>query len=230
MKSLQALYNKRLFETAKTRIIMNAQQKQAIDWKSLGFEYTKTDYRFSARYENGQWAEGELSTDEIIHIHEGSPALHYAQQCFEGMKAQTAEDGRVLLFRPQLNCERMQNTADRLSMPQVPNDLFLHGVKEAVRANLSWIPPYGSGASLYIRPLLIGIGENMGLRPAKQYEFRVMVSPVGPYYKSGGLSAIKLAVSDFDRAAPHGTGDVKAGANYPGGSVCHTQGPGTGCQ
>ena len=196
---------------------MNAQQKQAIDWKSLGFEYTKTDYRFSARYENGQWAEGDLSTDEIIHIHEGSPALHYAQQCFEGMKAQTAEDGRVLLFRPQLNCERMQNTADRLSMPQVPNDLFLHGVKEAVRANLSWIPPYGSGASLYIRPLLIGIGENMGLRPAKQYEFRVMVSPVGPYYKSGGLSAIKLAVSDFDRAAPHGTGDVKAGANYPGG-------------
>jgi len=217
MKSLQALYNKRLFETAKTRIIMNAQQKQAIDWKSLGFEYTKTDYRFSARHENGQWAEGELSTDEIIHIHEGSPALHYAQQCFEGMKAQTAEDGRVLLFRPQLNCERMQNTADRLSMPQVSNDLFLHGVKEAVRANLSWIPPYGSGASLYIRPLLIGIGENMGLRPAKQYEFRVMVSPVGPYYKSGGLSAIKLAVSDFDRAAPHGTGDVKAGANYPGG-------------
>ena len=196
---------------------MNAQQKQAIDWKSLGFEYTKTDYRFSARYENGQWTKGELSTDEIIHIHEGSPALHYAQQCFEGMKAQTAEDGRVLLFRPELNCERMQNTADRLSMPQVPNELFLHGVKEAVRANLSWIPPYGSGASLYIRPLLIGIGENMGLRPAKQYEFRVMVSPVGPYYKSGGLSAIKLAVSDFDRAAPHGTGDVKAGANYPGG-------------
>ncbi len=196
---------------------MTAQQKQAIDWKSLGFEYTKTDYRFSARYENGQWTEGELSTDEIIHIHEGSPALHYAQQCFEGMKAQTAEDGRVLLFRPELNCERMQNTADRLSMPQVPNELFLHGVKEAVRANLSWIPPYGSGASLYIRPLLIGIGENMGLRPAKQYEFRVMVSPVGPYYKSGGLSAIKLAVSDFDRAAPHGTGDVKAGANYPGG-------------
>ena len=196
---------------------MNAQEKKAIDWKSLGFEYTKTDFRFSALYENGQWSEGELSTDEFLHLHEGSPALHYAQQCFEGMKAQTAKDGRVLLFRPQMNCQRMQNTSDRLSMPRVPEELFLHGVKEAVRANINWVPPYGSGASLYIRPLLIGIGENMGLRPAKQYMFRVMVSPVGPYYKSGGLSVIKLAVSDFDRAAPHGTGDVKAGANYPGG-------------
>lgn len=196
---------------------MNAQEKKAIDWKSLGFEYTKTDYRFVARCRKGEWSAGELSTDEVMHIHEGSPALHYAQQCFEGMKAQTAEDGRILLFRPALNYERMHNTATRLSMPSVPEELFLRGVNEAVRANAAWVPPYGSGASLYIRPLLIGIGENMGLRPAKEYEFRVMVSPVGPYYKSGGLSVIKLAVSDFDRAAPHGTGDVKAGANYPGG-------------
>lgn len=196
---------------------MNAQEKKAIDWKSLGFEYTKTDYRFVARWRKGEWDEGELITDEIMHIHEGSPALHYAQQCFEGMKAQTAKDGRILLFRPELNGERMRNTAERLSMPVVPEALFLRGVKEAVRANAAWVPPYGSGASLYVRPLLIGIGENMGLRPAKEYEFRVMVSPVGPYYKSGGLSVIKLAVSDFDRAAPHGTGDVKAGANYPGG-------------
>lgn len=196
---------------------MNAYEKKSIDWKNLGFEYTRTDYRFSARHSNGQWSEGELITDEVMHIHEGSPALHYAQQCFEGMKAQTAEDGRILLFRPGLNCERMANTADRLSMPRVPEELFLRGVKQAVSANAAWVPPYGSGASLYVRPLLIGIGENMGLRPARQYEFRVIVSPVGPYYKSGGLSAISLAVSDFDRAAPHGTGDVKAGANYPGG-------------
>src|SRR5690606_18905921 len=124
---------------------------------------------------------------------------------------------RILLFRPDLNCERMQNTADRLSMPRVPQELFLRGVTEAVRANAAWVPPYGSGASLYIRPLLIGVGANMGLRPAKQYEFRVIVCPVGPYYKSGGLSVISLAVSDFDRAAPKGLGDVKAGANYPGG-------------
>jgi branched-chain amino acid aminotransferase len=196
---------------------MNSQEKKPIDWSKLGFEYTKTDFRFSARYVNGQWSEGELITDEVMHIHEGSPALHYAQQCFEGMKAQTAKDGRILLFRPDLNAERMRNTADRLSMPRVPDDLFMRGVMEAVRANAAWVPPYGSGASLYIRPLLVGLGANMGLRPAPEYEFRVIVCPVGPYYKSGGLSVIKLAVSDFDRAAPHGTGDVKAGANYPGG-------------
>lgn len=192
-------------------------QNKDIDWRNLGFEYTKTDYRFSAIYQDGAWSEGELLTSEFIQIHEGAPALHYAQQCFEGMKAQTAQDGRILLFRPELNCERMQRTCDRLSMPRVPEELFLRGVHEAVRANRDWVPPYGSGAALYIRPLLIGVGANMGLKPAKQYEFRVIVSPVGPYYKSGGLSLISLAVSDFDRASPHGTGDVKAGANYPGG-------------
>jgi branched-chain amino acid aminotransferase len=191
--------------------------KKDIDWGKLGFEYRKTDFRFSAIWQDGKWSDGDLVTSEFITMHEGSPALHYAQQCFEGLKAQTAKDGRILLFRPELNCERMQNTAARLSMPVVPLELFLHGVKEAVRANAAWVPPYGSGASLYIRPLLIGVGPNMGLRPAKQYEFRVMVTPVGPYYKSAGLSVISLAVSDFDRAAPHGTGDVKAGANYPGG-------------
>ncbi len=194
-----------------------ASAKKELDWANLGFEYTKTDFRFSAVYENGSWSEGVLVSSEFIQIHEGSPALHYAQQCFEGLKAQTAKDGRVLLFRPQLNAQRMQNTADRLSMPQVSDELFLHGVKQAVRANQAWIPPYGSGASLYIRPLLIGVGENMGLKPAKKYEFRVMVSPVGPYYKSSGLTPISLAVSDLDRAAPHGTGDIKAGANYPAG-------------
>ena len=198
---------------------MLASAKKDLAWQNLGFEYTRTDYRFSAIYQNGVWSDGELVTSEFIRIHEGAPALHYAQQCFEGLKAQTAKDGRVLLFRPELNSLRMQETADRLSMPRVPEQLFLRGVMEAVRANQAWIPPYGSGASLYIRPLLIGVGENMGLKPAKIYEFRVMVSPVGPYYKSGGLAPISLAVSDFDRAAPHGTGDVKAGANYPGGLV-----------
>jgi branched-chain amino acid aminotransferase len=192
-------------------------EKKNIDWSKLGFDYTKTDYRFSAIWEDGNWNDGELVTSEFIQLHEGSPALHYSQQCFEGLKAQTAKDGRILLFRPELNAQRMAVTAERLSMPVVPTELFLRGVVEAVRANAAWIPPYGSGASLYIRPLLIGVGPNMGLRPAKQYEFRVMVCPVGPYYKSGGLSVISLAVSDFDRAAPAGLGDVKAGANYPGG-------------
>lgn len=196
---------------------MSSLEKDQIDWGSLGFEYSKTDYRFSAVYEKGKWSEGKLLTSDIIGIHEGAPALHYAQQCFEGLKAQTAKDGRVLLFRPELNSERMRHTAERLCMPEVPTELFLRGIEEAVKANAAWIPPYGSGASLYIRPLLIGVGENLGLRPASLYEFRVFVCPVGPYYKSGGLSLISLAVTDFDRAAPLGTGDVKAGANYPGG-------------
>jgi len=191
--------------------------KKDLDWANLGFTYKKTDYRFVSAWKDGVWSEGENISDEMMTIHEGSPSLHYAQQCFEGMKAQTAEDGRVLLFRPELNAERMNQTAKRLLMPAVPESLFLKGVEEAVRTNYAWIPPFGSGASLYIRPLLIGTGENLGLRPATSYSFRVFVSPVGPYYKGGGLSLIKLAVTDFDRAAPLGTGYVKAGANYAGG-------------
>ncbi len=192
-------------------------QKKALDWANLGFNYMKTDERFVAHWEDGKWSEGKTISSEKMEIHEGSPALHYAQQCFEGLKAQTAADGRVLLFRANLNAERLKRTAERLLMPSVPEDLFMKGVEEAVRTNYAWIPPHGSGASLYIRPLLIGVGENLGLRPATQYEFRVFVSPVGPYYKGTGLSLISLAVTNFDRAAPLGTGNVKAGANYAGG-------------
>ncbi len=191
--------------------------KKDLDWADLGFKYRQTEARFSAIYRQGDWSRGELLTSPMISVHEGAPALHYAQQCFEGMKAQTAPDGRVLLFRPELNSERMNQTAARLLMPEVPYELFLRGVEEAVRANYAWIPPYGSGASLYIRPMLIGVGENLGLRPASEFEFRVFVAPVGPYYKSAGLAVISLAVSDFDRAAPAGTGAYKAGANYAGG-------------
>lgn len=191
--------------------------KKSLDWAGLGFKYRKTDYRFRATWKDGQWSAGSLIESETIPIHEGAPALHYAQQCFEGMKAQTAPDGRVLLFRPDLNSERMKEAATRLLMPEVPRELFMEGVEEAVRANYAWIPPYGSGASLYIRPLLIGVGENLGLRPAREFEFRVFVSPVGPYYQSSGLAIISLAVSDMDRAAPHGTGNFKVGANYAGG-------------
>ena len=191
--------------------------KKALNWAQLGFQYSRTDYRFSAVHENGAWNEGSLVSDEMISVHEGAPSLHYAQQCFEGMKAQTAEDGRILLFRPDLNSERMNLTAPRLLMPEVPKSLFMRAIEETVRANYAWIPPYGSGASLYIRPMLIGIGENLGLNPAQQYEFRVFVSPVGPYYKEAGLAVISLAVSEMDRAAPAGTGSFKAGANYAGG-------------
>lgn len=192
-------------------------QKKDLNWAELGFQYHKTDYRFSAVHSDGAWQDGALVKDEMISIHEGAPTLHYAQQCFEGMKAQTAEDGRILLFRPDLNWERMREAAGRLLMPTVPEEMFMRGVEEAVRANYAWIPPYGSGASLYIRPMLIGVGENLGLKPAKQFEFRVFVSPVGPYYKQAGIPVISLAVSDMDRAAPRGTGSFKVGANYAGG-------------
>ena len=191
--------------------------KQQLNWTELGFQYHRTDYRFCAQYSSGSWNRGEMIASEVIQVHEGAPALHYAQQCFEGMKAQTAADGRVLLFRPDLNSERMNMAASRLLMPEVPRKMFIDAVQETVRANYSWIPPYGSGASLYIRPMLIGVGENLGLRPAQQFEFRVFVSPVGPYYKSDGLGVISLAVSEIDRAAPNGTGCYKVGANYAGG-------------
>jgi branched-chain amino acid aminotransferase len=191
--------------------------KKALNWADLGFQYQPTEYRFRAVHKNGQWSQGELITDSMIAVHEGAPALHYAQQCFEGLKAQTAPDGRVLLFRPELNAERMRQAAGRLLMPVVPEELFLRGVEEAVRANYAWIPPHGSGAALYIRPMLIGVGENLGLKTAKEFEFRVFVSPVGPYYKTAGLAVISLAVSDLDRAAPAGTGNYKIGANYAGG-------------
>ncbi len=190
---------------------------KALSWAELGFEYIETDWRFSARWRDGEWDRGRLLDSAVMSLNEGSPALHYAQQCFEGMKAQCARDGRVLLFRPELNSERMQEAADRLLMPRVPRQLFLHGVETAIRENREWIPPFGSGASLYVRPMLIGVGENLGLRPAKEFEFRVFVSPVGPYFKQDGLAPISLAVSDLDRAAPSGTGHYKIGANYAGG-------------
>ncbi len=191
--------------------------KKNLNWKELGFAYQRTDFRFSAIHQDGEWQPGGLVEDEVIGVHEGAPALHYAQQCFEGMKAQTAEDGRILLFRPDLNSVRMNEAASRLLMPEVPESMFIAAVEETVRANYAWIPPYGSGAALYIRPMLIGVGENLGLKPARSFEFRVFVSPVGPYYKEAGLAVISLAVSAMDRAAPNGTGSYKVGANYAGG-------------
>lgn len=191
--------------------------KKSLNWEELGFQYRYTDFRFRAVHRDGQWSDGELIGSQMINVHEGAPALHYAQQCFEGLKAQTAPDGRVLLFRPRLNAERMRQAASRLLIPEVPESLFIRGIEEAVRANYEWIPPYGYGAALYIRPMLIGLGENLGLKPAREYEFRVFVSPVGPYYSADGLAVISLAVSDIDRAAPSGTGSYKVGANYAGG-------------
>jgi len=192
-------------------------EKKDINWSELGFGYIKTDLRFEAVYKDGKWSKGELIESEMIQLHEGSPALHYSQECFEGLKAQTAKDGRVLLFRPEMNAKRMIKSAERILMPEVPEELFLEAIHQTVKANYTWIPPYGSGASLYIRPMLIGVADNLGLSPAKEFIFRVFVSPVGPYYKGGGVSLISLAVSEIDRAAPSGTGSYKIGANYSGG-------------
>jgi len=192
-------------------------KKQNLDWANLAFDYMKTDFRFTATWDNGKWSDGEIVESEIMQIHEGAPCLHYAQQCFEGLKAQTAKDGKILLFRPELNAERMNRTAERLLMPIVPEALFISAIEQTVRANYSWVPPHGSGAALYIRPLLIGVGENLGLKPAKKYIFRVFVSPVGPYFKGTGVQTFSFAVTNFDRAAPLGTGSYKAGANYAGG-------------
>lgn len=193
-------------------------KKKEIDWKNIGFQYRKTDFRFVARYEDGKWNKGELIQDHQVHLHEGSSSLHYAQQCFEGLKAYSSPSGKTLLFRPLENAKRMQSTARRLLMPEVPNDLFLTAVKETVRANWAWIPPHGSGAALYIRPVLFGSGEMLGLTPAPAYEFRVFASPVGPYFSSEKLTPIKLYLTtEFDRTAPKGIGAFKAGANYAGG-------------
>lgn len=191
--------------------------KKKLDWSNLKFSYIQTDYRFVANFNNGVWSEGELIKDPICHIPEGAQTIHYAQQCFEGLKAQTDSKGNVLLFRPELNAERFQETAKRLLMPPVPKKLFLNGIFKTIQANFSWIPPYGTGASLYIRPVLFSIDKNLGLNSAMNYEFRIFVSPVGPYYKGDGLSLISLAVTNIDRAAPKGTGRYKAGANYAGG-------------
>ncbi|MFR3733807.1 MAG: branched-chain amino acid aminotransferase [Enterococcus sp.] len=184
-----------------------------IDWSNLGFSYIKTPWRFLATWKDGSWNEGELNEDNYLHIHEGSTALHYGQQCFEGLKAYRRKDGGINLFRPDENSKRMNRSAYRLRMPEVPEDFFLDAVKQVVKANQEYVPPYGSGATLYIRPLLIGVGENIGVSPAPEYIFTVFCMPVGPYFK-GGLTPTNFIVSDYDRAAPNGTGAAKVGGNY----------------
>ena len=191
-----------------------------LDWKNLGFSYIKTDYRFIARWKDGKWDNGELTTDSTLHIHEGSTALHYGQQCFEGLKAYRCKDGSINLFRPEQNAKRMQNTCDRLLMPQVPTELFIRACKEVVKANEKWVAPYGTGATLYLRPFVIGVGENIGVRPAPEYLFCVFCCPVGAYFK-GGMKPSNFLVTDYDRAAPHGTGGVKVGGNYAASLLPH---------
>lgn len=187
--------------------------KQNIDWANIGFGYIKTDYRYVSNYKNGAWDDGALITDDTIVLSECACVLQYAQTCFEGLKAYTTEDGHIVTFRPDLNAERMLNTAARLEMPQFPKERFIDAIHQLVDANADFVPPFGSGATLYIRPYLFGTNAVIGVKPANEYQFRAFCTPVGPYFK-GGAKPITIRVTDFDRAAPHGTGHVKAGLNY----------------
>ena len=188
-------------------------EKKNIDWSSIGFGYIKTDKRYVSIYKNGAWDEGTLTDDANIVLSECAGVLQYAQTVFEGLKAYTTEDGRIVCFRPDLNASRMADSAKRLEMPAFPEDRFVKAVEETVRANAAYVPPYGSGATLYIRPYMFGSNPVIGVKPADEYQFRMFCTPVGPYFK-GGAKPITIKVSDFDRAAPHGTGHIKAGLNY----------------
>ena len=184
-----------------------------IDWGSLGFGYVATDKRFVANFKDGKWDEGVLTDDATVTMSECAGVLQYAQTCFEGLKAYRTEDGKVVCFRPDLNADRMKDSCEKLKMPVFPVDKFVDAVVEVVKANLDWVPPYGSGATLYLRPYEFGINPVIGVKPADDYQFRIFCTPVGPYFK-GGAKPITIRVSDLDRAAPHGTGHIKAGLNY----------------
>lgn len=188
-------------------------EKKNIDWSNIGFGYMPTDYRYVSMYQNGSWDEGVLTSDPNITLNECACVLQYAQTCFEGLKAYTTEDDHIVTFRPDLNGERMENSAKGLEMPPFPKERFVDAITKVVEANAAFVPPYGSGATLYIRPYMFGYDSIIGVKPANIYQFRVFCTPVGPYFK-GGAKPITIRVSDFDRAAPHGTGHIKAGLNY----------------
>ena len=187
--------------------------KKDINWGELGFGYVKTDYRFVANFKDGKWDDGALITDENVVINECAGVLQYAQTCFEGLKAYTTEDGKIVCFRPDLNAQRMADSCERLKMPVFPVEKFVEAVEKVVAANADFVPPYGSGATLYLRPYMFGSNAVIGVKPATEYQFRIFATPVGPYFK-GGVKPLTLRISDLDRAAPKGTGHIKAGLNY----------------
>lgn len=188
-------------------------EKKDLDWGNLSFDYMPTDYSYVCNFKNGEWEEGGLTTDHSIQLSECAGIFHYCQEVFEGLKAYTTEDGDIVCFRPDLNAKRMSDSAERLCMPLFPEGKFIEAVKEVVKANAAWVPPFGSGATLYVRPFMIATGIVIGVAPATEYQFRILVTPVGPYFK-GGDTAVTLGISKYDRAAPHGTGNIKAGLNY----------------
>ncbi len=187
--------------------------KKDIKWGELGFGYMKTDYRYVSNYKDGAWDEGGLTEDANVVISECAGVLQYAQTVFEGLKAYTTEDGRIVTFRPDLNADRIEQSAARLEIPVFPKDRFIDAVKQVVKANADYVPPFGSGATFYLRPYMFGTNPVIGVKPASEYQFRIFGTPVGPYFK-GGVKPLTLKVSDYDRAAPCGTGNIKAGLNY----------------
>jgi branched-chain amino acid aminotransferase len=184
-----------------------------LDYSSLGFKYHPTDYYYIKTFKDGRWGEGKLTQDRFITISVFSQVLHYSQEAFEGLKAFTTKDGSMNLFRPDMNAKRLQKSCRRLLMPEIPEKEFINAVIDVVKANRKHVPPYGSLASLYIRPVIFGVGDNLGVNPASEFMFIIMTSPVGPYFK-GALKPVRMLVSDYDRAAPFGTGDIKTGGNY----------------
>ena len=188
-------------------------EKKNIDWSNLGFGYMQTDMRYVSTFRDGAWDEGGLTEKATIEMSECACVLQYAQTCFEGLKAYTTADGKIVCFRPDLNAQRMADSCRRMKMPVLPEEQFVDAVVQTVRANAQWVPPYGSGASLYLRPFMFGINPVIGVKPATEFQFRIFATPVGPYFK-GGIKPLTLRISDFDRAAPRGTGHIKAGLNY----------------
>ena len=188
-------------------------EKKDMDWGNIGFGYHITDERYVANYKDGAWSEGFMTTDANIVLNECAGILQYCQEVFEGLKAYTTVDGSIVTFRPDLNAERMMDSAERMEMPPFPVERFIEAVEKVVKANAAWVPPYGSGATLYLRPYMFASSPVIGVKPAQEYQFRLFCTPVGPYFK-GGAKPITLCVSDFDRAAPRGTGHIKAGLNY----------------
>jgi branched-chain amino acid aminotransferase len=197
-------------------------RKVNLDWKNLGFKYLKTDFRYVSWWKDGKWDDGKLVEDNTITLSEAANVLHYGQECFEGLKAYRTKEGKIQLFRPDLNAKRMQDSARRILMPEIPVEKFIDACDQVVKANEAYVPPYGTGATLYLRPFLIGAGENIGVKPADEYLFGVFCMPVGAYFK-GGMTPVNFMVTEYDRAAPNGTGAAKVGGNYAASLLPHEE-------
>ncbi|MCL1911128.1 MAG: branched-chain amino acid aminotransferase [Leptospirales bacterium] len=192
-------------------------KKADLDWGNLAFAYVKTKCNIRFENKDGSWSKGSLTEDEVIPMHIAAPCLHYGQEAFEGLKAFETKDGRIVVFRPDANAKRLAKSCESISIPLISEQLFVEGVRDVVKANSEFVPPYGIGASLYIRPFVIGTGAKVGLGPALEYLFIIFVTPVGPYYKTGFSPVRSIIVNEYDRAAPLGIGDCKVGGNYAAG-------------